>query len=220
MAFDLGVFLTVVGVVHADAGQSSRVEPQGRAEPAPEGPMDIRSCRAGPLRAAARGADPLRSPNRPSGRWLRWKRWWRARRAADRGRDLSGAAAHDFPVVLGLTFLSYAVNVYLFAMGRLVVGRPPIVSSRTAGLHRPAAPGAGADRDRDLVRHDRAARRAGAARLSRDRPDEPIVDPALAPAGRPATARRRSMNHWIIAARSSCRRWSRRFCCSAARYDI
>lgn len=36
--------------------------------------------------------------------------------------------AQTFPVVLGLTFLSYAVNVYLFAMGRLVVGRPPILS--------------------------------------------------------------------------------------------
>ena len=33
-----------------------------------------------------------------------------------------------FPVVLGLTFLSYAVNLFLFAMGRLVVNRPPIVT--------------------------------------------------------------------------------------------
>lgn len=31
-----------------------------------------------------------------------------------------------FPVVLGLTFLSYAVNVFLFSMGRLVVNRPPL----------------------------------------------------------------------------------------------
>lgn len=31
-----------------------------------------------------------------------------------------------FPVILGLTFLSYAVNVFLFAMGRLVVDRPPL----------------------------------------------------------------------------------------------
>jgi multicomponent K+:H+ antiporter subunit C len=31
-----------------------------------------------------------------------------------------------FPVILGLTFLSYAVNVFLFAMGRLAVDRPPI----------------------------------------------------------------------------------------------
>ncbi len=31
-----------------------------------------------------------------------------------------------FPVVLGLAFLSYAINLFLFAMGRLVVDRPPI----------------------------------------------------------------------------------------------
>lgn len=31
-----------------------------------------------------------------------------------------------FPVVLGLTMLSYAINVFLFAMGRLVTDRPPI----------------------------------------------------------------------------------------------
>lgn len=33
-----------------------------------------------------------------------------------------------FPVILGLTFLSYAVNVFLFSMGRLAIDRPPIVS--------------------------------------------------------------------------------------------
>ncbi|WP_442957929.1 Na+/H+ antiporter subunit C [Phenylobacterium sp.] len=31
-----------------------------------------------------------------------------------------------FPVVLGLAFLSYAINVFLFASGRLVTDRPPI----------------------------------------------------------------------------------------------
>jgi multicomponent K+:H+ antiporter subunit C len=36
--------------------------------------------------------------------------------------------AQTFPLVLGLTFLSYAVNLYLFAMGRLVVDRPPIIT--------------------------------------------------------------------------------------------
>jgi multicomponent K+:H+ antiporter subunit C len=41
--------------------------------------------------------------------------------------------AQTFPVVLGLTFLSYAVNVFLFAMRRLSVNLPPIVD--------PAAPG-------------------------------------------------------------------------------
>ena len=41
--------------------------------------------------------------------------------------------AQTFPVVLGLTFLSYAVNVFLFAAGRLVMGRPPIVSPTAEG---------------------------------------------------------------------------------------
>jgi multicomponent K+:H+ antiporter subunit C len=35
--------------------------------------------------------------------------------------------ARTFPVVLGLTLLSYAVNLFLFAMGRLVVGAPAII---------------------------------------------------------------------------------------------
>lgn len=35
--------------------------------------------------------------------------------------------ARTFPVVLGLTLLAYAVNVFLFAMGRLQVGLPPII---------------------------------------------------------------------------------------------
>lgn len=34
--------------------------------------------------------------------------------------------ARTFPVVLGLAFLSYAINLFLFAMGRLVINRPPI----------------------------------------------------------------------------------------------
>jgi len=36
-----------------------------------------------------------------------------------------------FPVVLGLAFLSYAVNLFLFAMGRLVVNRPPLYDAAT-----------------------------------------------------------------------------------------
>ncbi|MDM7322082.1 MAG: Na+/H+ antiporter subunit C [Gammaproteobacteria bacterium] len=40
---------------------------------------------------------------------------------------------HTFPVVLGLTLLSYAVNLFLFVMGRLAIGLPPIIN--------PAAPG-------------------------------------------------------------------------------
>ena len=33
-----------------------------------------------------------------------------------------------FPVIIGTSLLSYAVNVFLFACGRLVVNRPPILS--------------------------------------------------------------------------------------------
>ena len=32
-----------------------------------------------------------------------------------------------FPVILGLSLLTYAVNVFLFASGRLVIGAPPIL---------------------------------------------------------------------------------------------
>ena len=39
-----------------------------------------------------------------------------------------------FPVVLGLTLLGYAVNVFIFAMGRLWIGMPPILDGT-----RPAA---------------------------------------------------------------------------------
>ena len=34
-----------------------------------------------------------------------------------------------FPVVIGLGFLSYATNLYLLTMGRLVIDRPPIISA-------------------------------------------------------------------------------------------
>lgn len=34
-----------------------------------------------------------------------------------------------FPVIVGLTFLSYAVNMFLFAMGRLAANRAPIVGT-------------------------------------------------------------------------------------------
>ena len=35
--------------------------------------------------------------------------------------------ARIFPVVLGLTLISYAVNLFLFAMGRLVTGAPAVI---------------------------------------------------------------------------------------------
>jgi len=42
-----------------------------------------------------------------------------------------------FPVVVGLSFLSYAVNVFLFTMGRLAIDLPPIVSAGAAGYTDP-----------------------------------------------------------------------------------
>jgi multicomponent K+:H+ antiporter subunit C len=45
--------------------------------------------------------------------------------------------ASTFPVVLGLTLLSYAVNLFLFAMGRLQVGRPPVIAAGSAGYADP-----------------------------------------------------------------------------------
>jgi multicomponent K+:H+ antiporter subunit C len=36
--------------------------------------------------------------------------------------------AQTFPVVLGLTLLSYAVNLFLFVMGRLAIGVPPVIT--------------------------------------------------------------------------------------------
>jgi multicomponent K+:H+ antiporter subunit C len=32
-----------------------------------------------------------------------------------------------YPVIIGLAFVTYAVNLFLFAMGRLVVDHPPII---------------------------------------------------------------------------------------------
>lgn len=39
--------------------------------------------------------------------------------------------ARIFPVVLGLTLISYAVNLFLFAMGRLVTGGPAVLGKAT-----------------------------------------------------------------------------------------
>jgi multicomponent K+:H+ antiporter subunit C len=36
--------------------------------------------------------------------------------------------ARTFPVVLGLTLLSYAVNLFLFGSGRLIPGNPPLIA--------------------------------------------------------------------------------------------
>src|SRR5690606_41129059 len=45
--------------------------------------------------------------------------------------------ARTYPVVLGLALLSYAVNVFLFAMGRLVINLTPVISESATGYTDP-----------------------------------------------------------------------------------
>jgi multicomponent K+:H+ antiporter subunit C len=37
--------------------------------------------------------------------------------------------ARTFPVILGITLLSYAVNLFIFVMGRLAIGNPAVIGS-------------------------------------------------------------------------------------------
>jgi len=43
----------------------------------------------------------------------------------------------SFPVILGLSMLSYACNVFIFAAGRIVPGLPPILSKTAEGYTDP-----------------------------------------------------------------------------------
>jgi multicomponent K+:H+ antiporter subunit C len=43
----------------------------------------------------------------------------------------------SFPVIVGLALLSYAVNVFIFASGRLAIGLPPIITEGAAGYSDP-----------------------------------------------------------------------------------
>jgi len=42
-----------------------------------------------------------------------------------------------FPLILGLTFLSYAVNLFLFASGRIATGLPAIIAMDAPGYTDP-----------------------------------------------------------------------------------
>ncbi|MGH8432414.1 MAG: NADH-quinone oxidoreductase subunit K, partial [Solimonas sp.] len=42
-----------------------------------------------------------------------------------------------FPVVLGLSLLSYAVNLFILAMGKLASGAAPIISPEATGYADP-----------------------------------------------------------------------------------
>jgi multicomponent K+:H+ antiporter subunit C len=44
---------------------------------------------------------------------------------------------HTFPVILGLAMLSYAVNLFIFASGRIVIGLPPIYDKAAVGYTDP-----------------------------------------------------------------------------------
>ncbi|MBL8563711.1 MAG: Na+/H+ antiporter subunit C [Gemmobacter sp.] len=43
----------------------------------------------------------------------------------------------SFPVIVGLTMISYACNVFIFASGRVVAGLPPILSKDAAAYTDP-----------------------------------------------------------------------------------
>ena len=38
-----------------------------------------------------------------------------------------------FPVVVGLALISYAVNIFIFASGRIAIGMPPLLTSDAGG---------------------------------------------------------------------------------------
>lgn len=42
-----------------------------------------------------------------------------------------------YPVILGLTLISYAVNIFIFASGRLVAGLPAIIAKDAPGYTDP-----------------------------------------------------------------------------------
>lgn len=42
-----------------------------------------------------------------------------------------------FTVILGLALLSYAINVFLFAMGRLAINLPPVISKEATAYTDP-----------------------------------------------------------------------------------
>ena len=45
--------------------------------------------------------------------------------------------ARTFPVILGLSFLTYAVNLFIFVMGRLTIGEAPILHAASSSYADP-----------------------------------------------------------------------------------
>ncbi len=81
-----------------------------------------------------------------------------------------------FQVAIGLSLVSYAVNLFIFSIGRLRTDAPPVLESgldvQAAQYHRSRAAGTGADRHRHRFRHDGAfpCRAACLARVDPNRP--------------------------------------------------
>ena len=65
--------------------------------------------------------------------------------------------ARTFPVVLGLTLLSYAVNLFLFAMGRLKSGAPAVIGAAAEAADH-----------RDVGRHHRDLSELGQRKRDRE----------------------------------------------------
>lgn len=42
-----------------------------------------------------------------------------------------------FPVILGLVFLTYAINLFLFASGGLAINQPPVIRPEASGYSDP-----------------------------------------------------------------------------------
>ena len=61
-----------------------------------------------------------------------------------------------FPVVLGLSLLSYGANLFIFSMGRLGSGAPPHRHAGGGRLCRSITAGAGVDCDRHQFWDDRS----------------------------------------------------------------
>ncbi len=81
-----------------------------------------------------------------------------------------------FQVIMGLTLISYAVNLFIFSMGRIKVDSEPVLvpglAATLANTADPMPAGAGAHRHRDRLRDDGLVpgRAAGLARAQRHRP--------------------------------------------------
>jgi formate hydrogenlyase subunit 3/multisubunit Na+/H+ antiporter MnhD subunit len=162
LLFDVGVFALVVGatvlVLIALAHQS------------------VRGRRAAAPRAEARLSRPPRRGSPP-----RWGRLMELVVALAIG-VLTGSGvwlllrSRTFQVVIGLSLLSYAVNLFIFSTGGLRSGAAPILERGAGGrpghARRPRAAGAGADRHRDRLR-DHGAVPGGAARGPRPDGDRP-----------------------------------------------